>query len=161
MGWAEVLSKQQIGGTAIFRDVTNVQEAAVPLLTAGGSKLLSTVRQRGPVRHRRRAGESQPDYRRADHHDHARSTGQGHPHDDHRHAGNVQRDGGHIPDTGEALAPRIQREPLNATRMRGVIEFDSPNVPIFALGIRAVNNRAFTSIRALNLVRRKRQACHD
>src|ERR1019366_5991506 len=39
-GWAEVVSSQQIGGTAIFRDVTDVQEAAVPLLTSGGSKVV-------------------------------------------------------------------------------------------------------------------------
>src|SRR2546422_6871414 len=39
-GWAEVLSAQSIGGTAIFRDQTLRQEAAVPLLSSGGTRLL-------------------------------------------------------------------------------------------------------------------------
>ena len=38
-GWAEVVSSQSIGGTAIFRLDTAGQEAAVPLLTASGAKL--------------------------------------------------------------------------------------------------------------------------
>ena len=38
-GWAEVLSSQSIGGTTIFRFDTAGQEAAVPLLTSGGTSL--------------------------------------------------------------------------------------------------------------------------
>src|SRR5207248_10394493 len=39
-GWAEVLSGQSIAGTAIFRDQTLKQEAAVPLLSSGGTRLV-------------------------------------------------------------------------------------------------------------------------
>ncbi len=35
-----MVSSQQIGGTAIFLDTVHNQEAAVPLLTSGGTKLL-------------------------------------------------------------------------------------------------------------------------
>jgi hypothetical protein len=38
-GWAQVISSQKIGGTAIFRLDTAGQEAAVPLLTSGGLTL--------------------------------------------------------------------------------------------------------------------------
>lgn len=38
-GWAEVVSSQSIGGTAIFRLDASGQEAAVPLLTTGGAHL--------------------------------------------------------------------------------------------------------------------------
>jgi hypothetical protein len=38
-GWAQVTSSQSVGGTAIFRYDTSGQEAAVPLLTTGGTKL--------------------------------------------------------------------------------------------------------------------------
>ncbi len=38
-GWAQVTSSQSIGGTAIFRYDPWSQEAAVPLLTSGGTKL--------------------------------------------------------------------------------------------------------------------------
>ncbi len=38
-GWAQVTSSQSIGGTAIFRYDPSGQEAAVPLLTSGGTKL--------------------------------------------------------------------------------------------------------------------------
>ncbi len=38
-GWAQVTSSQSIGGTAIFRYDPSGQEAAVPLLTTGGTKL--------------------------------------------------------------------------------------------------------------------------
>ena len=39
-GWAEVVSAQAIGGTAIFRDQNLGQEAAVPLLFNAGARLL-------------------------------------------------------------------------------------------------------------------------
>ena len=39
-GWTEVLSAQSIGGTAIFRDQTLKQEAAVPMLSSGGTRLV-------------------------------------------------------------------------------------------------------------------------
>ena len=38
-GWAEVVSSQSIGGTAIFRAGYSGQEAAVPLLISGGARL--------------------------------------------------------------------------------------------------------------------------
>jgi hypothetical protein len=38
-GWAQVTSSQSIGGTAIFRADSSGQEAAVPLLTSGGTSL--------------------------------------------------------------------------------------------------------------------------
>ena len=38
-GWAQVTSNQSINGTAIFRYDPWSQEAAVPLLTSGGTKL--------------------------------------------------------------------------------------------------------------------------
>src|SRR4029434_6905735 len=39
-GWAEVISSQLVGGTAIFRDQTLAQEAAVPLLLTPSARLL-------------------------------------------------------------------------------------------------------------------------
>jgi hypothetical protein len=143
VGWAEVLSSQQIGGTAIFRDVTNTQEAAVPLLAAGGSKLYLPF-------------DSHFGFGVAMANSNVTTDAQ---------VTMIMRDeqGNVIPMTFDgstaitslALARHSHQQfgprPLNATTgIRGVIEFDSPSVPIFGLGIRAVNNQAFTSIRALN-----------
>jgi len=38
-GWAELVTQNAIGGTGIFSDLTLAQEAAVPLVSAGGTQL--------------------------------------------------------------------------------------------------------------------------
>ena len=137
-GWAEVLSGQSVGGTAIFHLQNSGQEAAVPLLSGGGRRVVLpydiapglvlgiALANTDPVRDatisvavRDEQGNAAaiPSVILLGHHQH----------------------------TSFVLAV-----PANgAIEQRGVVEFDSPTVDIFALGIRG-NNGTFTSIRALN-----------
>ncbi len=138
-GWAEVLSNQSIGGTAIFRETGSGQEAAVPLLTKGGMKLMlpfdsgsgfalgvalanPSVTQDATITYTLR-----------------------------------DQNGNAIPNNPpqSISLPRHQHTslvlPVNlngAAELKGVVEFDSPNGAVFVLGIRS-NNGAFTSVRAL------------
>ncbi|HEY2843023.1 MAG TPA: hypothetical protein VGJ09_05205 [Bryobacteraceae bacterium] len=147
-GWAEVLASQQIGGTAIFRQTQTNQEAAVPLLSSGSTKLLIPFDVGGAY---------------------ALGIGLANPSQDtdaqiiltmRTEQGDVVPMT--ITDTNNNFSPTavpslslakhshraILAKPLNSTgELRGVIELNT-NVPIDALGIR-FNGLAFTSIRAL------------
>ena len=138
-GWAEVLSSQSIGGTAIFRLEMSGQEAAVPLLTSGGKKLMlpfdsgSGFALGVALANTSLSQDATITYQLRD------------------------ENGNAIPNNppGIIVLPRHQHYsvvlPVNlngASELRGVVEFDSPSVPIFALGIRS-NSGAFTSVRAL------------
>ncbi len=145
-GWAQVSSSQQIAGTAIFSDTSqnHTQEAAVPLLSSGSTKLLLPFDVGGGF---------------------ALGIGIANP----SSSTDAQitltlrtEQGSTIPMTitdptavnsssgvSLTLAKRSHKAflaaPLNATgEVRGVVEIDS-SVPIFALGIR-YNGLAFTSI---------------
>jgi len=148
-GWAEVASTQQIAGTAIFRQTQTNQEAAVPLLSSGSTKLLIPFDVGGAM---------------------ALGIGLANPNpsiDAQITLTMRTEQGTTIPMTitdvnnnfsptavsSFSLAKRSHRailaKPLNSTgEVRGVIELNS-NVPIDALGIR-FNGLAFTSIRALS-----------
>jgi hypothetical protein len=137
-GWAEVLSAQQVGGTAIFRLQSSGQEASVPLLSAGGRKVVLPY-DAGPGLALGIA-LANPDPTR----DAAIAV--------------VVRDeqGTVISNRSSILVPHHQHTsfvlevpPTGAVRQRGVVEFDSPTVDIFALGIRN-SNGVFTSIHARN-----------
>ena len=150
-GWAEVVSKQQIGGTAIFRVTDQNQEAAVPLLTSGGSRVQIPFDTGGGFA----IGIALVNPSQA-------TTAQ---------ISMTMRDlqGNSIPMTitdtqgtfsstavsSLTLAPHSHRafnaRPLNgAGPVSGVIEFNSPGAPIYCLGVRSVGNQAFTSIQALD-----------
>jgi len=144
-GWAEVVSSQQIGGTAIFSETRSHQEAAVPLLSTGSIRLLIPFDVGGPF---------------------ALGIGLANPSlDTDAQISLIMRteQGNTIPMTvtdannnfssiavSSLLLPRhshraILAKPLNATgEVRGVIELNA-SVPIYALGIR-FNGFAFTSI---------------
>ena len=133
-GWAEVLSAQSIGGAAIFRDQTLKQEAAVPLLANGGTRLVlpfqggldlgvalanASLAQDASITRTLRNEQGQM----------ISSDSVSLPHRTH---------------TAFGLAnPSTRPEDK-----RGVVEFSS-GVEFFSLGIRG-NNGAFTSIRALS-----------
>jgi hypothetical protein len=144
-GWAEVVSGQQIGGTAIFTETKSHQEAAVPLLNTGSIKLLIPFDVGGPF---------------------ALGIGLANPSPDTDAQISLTmrtEQGNTIPLTitdgnnnfsatavSSLALPRhshraILAKPLSATgEVRGVIELNS-SVPIYALGIR-FNGLAFTSI---------------
>ncbi len=127
-GWAQVTSSQSIGGTAIFRADTLGQEAAVPLLTSGGTRL-EIPYQAGLTLGVALANPS------------ATQTA------------NItekvfDQNGNQLSSSAFALAPlsHIPQVLSNLTG-NGVVEYDS-TVTIYALGIRG-NNGAFTSVRAV------------
>jgi hypothetical protein len=148
-GWAQISSSQQIGGTAIFSYTPTSQEAAVPLLNAGGTRLLVpfdsgngyalgiaianpslTVPAQITLTMRTEQGTTIP-------------MTVVNP------SGNVAVSAGPLLTLGTGSHTAFVAAPLNATgETRGVVEFDS-SVPIYVLGIR-YNGQAFTSIRALN-----------
>jgi hypothetical protein len=137
-GWAEVLSDQSVGGTAIFRLQSSGQEAAVPLLSGGGRKVVLpfasgpglalgiALANTDPVRDATVTVAVRDEQGNAIAFPPAFLLGH------HQHTSFVLD----VPAGGTSV-------------QRGVVEFDSPTVDIFALGIRS-NNGAFTSIRALN-----------
>ena len=138
-GWAEVLSSQSIGGTAVFRLASSGQEAAVPLLTTGGTKLMlpfdvgSGFALGVALANPSLTQDATITYTLRD------ETGNPIPNN---------------PPQSISL-PRHQHTsfvlPVNlngAAELKGVVEFDSPNGAVFVLGIRA-NNGAFTSVRAV------------
>ena len=132
-GWAEIVSSQSIGGTAIFRLDTAGQEAAVPLLMSGGAKLeipfeLGNGLALG-------VALANP------------STTQ-----DATITETIRDENGNQLST-RTLTLKAHNHTafnppgLNTVTGRGVIEYDS-NVNLYALGIRA-NGGAFTSLRAV------------
>jgi hypothetical protein len=144
-GWAEVLSSQSVGGTAIF--ASGGQEAAVPFLTSGGAKLLLPFDVGGGLA----LGVALANNSLTQD-----ATVSFTVRDESNNTIVMQAvDAGGKPVAGTVSLPRHQHSvllfgspPTGVTGQRGVIEFDSPGVPIFVLGIRA-NNGAFTSMRAL------------
>jgi predicted secreted protein len=147
-GWAEVVSSQQIGGTAIFSETRSHQEAAVPLLNTGSIKLLIPFDVGGAM---------------------ALGIGLANPSlDADAQISLTMRteQGSTIPLTitdannkfsssavSSLTLPKhshraILARPLNAAgELRGIVELNS-NVPIYGLGIR-FNGLAFTSIDAV------------
>jgi hypothetical protein len=133
-GWAEVLSAQSIGGTAIFRDQTLRQEAAVPLLSSGGTRLLLPF-DRGLDLGVALANASLT-----------------------QDAGitrTLRNEQGQMISADSVSAPRRSHTAFVLTNpsarpedQRGVVEFTS-GVEFFSLGIRG-NSGVFTSIRALS-----------
>jgi hypothetical protein len=136
-GWAQVTSSQSIGGTAIFRYDPWGQEAAVPLLTSGGTELEIPYQVGNGL-----------------------SLGMALANPSATQTANITeviRD-----ENGNQLSRRtLTLAPLNHTAFNptipnnttggGVVEYDS-NVNIYALGIRAAlegNGLAFTSLRAV------------
>jgi hypothetical protein len=135
MGWAQVSSAQAIGGTAIFRSTATGQEAAVPLLNNGSTRLLFPFDNNsglttgialaapagsagGLLTLRNQQGQTisaEPPIS--------------------------------VPANGHAafLLPARSTQPQD---LRGVAEFTSSNAPIFGLGIRS-NQGAFTSVDAV------------
>jgi hypothetical protein len=132
-GWAEVVSSQSIGGTAIFRDQTLRQEAAVPLLTSGGTRLLLPF-DKGLDLGVALASSNQ-----------AQDAGI---------TRTLRNENGQLI-TSDAVflshhahtAFGLTNPSIRPEDQRGVVEFSS-SVEFFSLGIRG-NNGAFTSIRAL------------
>src|ERR1700722_2908393 len=139
-GWAEVISNQSVGGTAIFSYQASGQEAAVPMLTRGATRIVlpyevgtnnhalgvalantSTTQDAiitMTIRNEQGVVVTPPSVVTLLHHGHM--------------AFDLQ-----VPSNGAAI-------------QRGVVEFDS-NTEIFALGVRS-NGPAFTSIRSLSLL---------
>jgi len=148
-GWAEVVSTQQIAGTAIFRQTQTNQEAAVPLLSSGSTRLLIPFDVGGVMA--LGIGLANPS-----------------PGTDAQITLTMRTEQGTtvpmtITDVNNNFSPTavssislakrshraILAKPLDSTgEVRGVIELNA-NVPIYALGIR-FNGLAFTSIRALS-----------
>jgi hypothetical protein len=148
-GWAEVVSGQQIGGTAIFRVTDQNQEAAVPLLTSGGSTAQVPFDTGGGLA----IGIALVNP--------SQSTAAPLNMTMRDLQGNIlpmtitDTQGTFSPTAVSSLTlpPHTHRafnaKPLNATgQVSGVIQFDAPTTPIYALGVRSVNNQAFTSINA-------------
>ena len=135
-GWAEVLSAQSIGGTAIFRDQRQGQEAAVPLLTSGGTRLLLPFDKRPGMELGVAMANASP--------------GQ-----DASITRTLRNEQGVVISTDAlGLARRahasfgLSNPSARPEDQRGVVELSS-GVEFFSLGIRG-NSGAFTSIRALS-----------
>jgi len=147
-GWAELSSTRQIGGTAIFRQTQTNQEAAVPLLSSGSTKLLIPFDVGGAMA--LGIGLANPDPSNDAQITLTMRTEQGTTIP--MTITDVNNNFSPTAVTSFSLARRSHRailaKPLNSTgEVRGVIELNA-NVPIDALGIR-FNGLAFTSIRAL------------
>jgi hypothetical protein len=132
-GWAEVLSGQSIGGTAIFREQTLRQEAAVPLLASGGTRLVLPF-DRGLGLGVAMANSN--------------------PAQDAGITRTLRNEQGQLITSDAVFLSRhahtsfvLTNPSVRAEDQRGVVEFSS-SVEFFSLGIRG-NNGAFTSIRAL------------
>jgi hypothetical protein len=135
-GWAEVISMQSVGGTAIFRDQNLGQEAAVPLLLSAGGRLLLPFDTGGLSLGVALANPSQTQD--------ALVT-------------RILRNSQGLPITSDTVTVSrhghtsfVLSNPSNKPEdQRGVLEISSSSGQIFALGIRG-NNGAFTSIEALS-----------
>jgi hypothetical protein len=132
-GWAEVLSSQSISGTAIFRDQALAQEAAVPLLTSGGTRLLLPYDRSLDL---------------------GVALANASPSQDASITRILRNEQGQTISTDTVSAGRRSHtafvQGIGSARpedQRGVVEFSSP-IEFFSLGIRG-NNGAFTSVRAL------------
>jgi hypothetical protein len=136
-GWAEVTSSQAAGGTAIFRYDPSGQEAAVPLLTSGGTELEIPYQVGNGL-----------------------SLGVALANPSSSQTANItevirDEDGKQLSSRTLTLGPLNHMAfnptiPSNSTG-GGVAEYDS-NVSIYGLGIRAApegNGLAFTSVRAV------------
>jgi hypothetical protein len=136
VGWAEVVSSQAVGGTAIFG--SNGQEAAVGLLSSGRGTLVIPFDNSPGLA----LGIAivNPD-----------------PNQDATIEVTLRNESGAVISHEPAITVAHHSHtsfvlPVRSTKaadVRGTVEFDSPNANIFALGIRS-NGAAFTSIRALN-----------
>ena len=132
-GWAEVLSSQCVGGTAIYRMQSSGQEATAPMLSGGGRKLVMPF-----------------------------DSGQGltlgiaianiSAIDDTAISVTLRDEQGAIISNPAPIALARRQHTSFAlpvpAQQRGVVELNSANADIFAIGIRA-NNGALTYIRAL------------
>ena len=136
-GWAELSSPQLIDGTAIFRFDSSGQEAAVPLLSSGGRRLILPF-------------ESGPGLGLGIALANTSAT------EDTAISMTLRNEQGEVignpaPITlarRQHLSFVLAASPDSVLPPRGVVELESANADIFALGIRS-NNGAFTSIRAL------------
>jgi len=134
-GWAEVLSNQSLGGTAIF--ASGGQEAAVPLLATGGTRLMLPFDNSAGLA--LGVALANP------------STTQ-----DTTVSVTLRNENGVVISNEPAISlPHHTHTsfvlPVRSSRpedIRGVVELDSSGGAIFVLGVRS-NNGAFTSIRAL------------
>ena len=137
-GWAEVLSNQCVGGTAIYRMQSSGLEAAASLLSSGGRKIVLPF-------------DSGPGL--------ALSIGIANPNpfDDTTVSITLRNERGEVISNPApiALARRQHTSfgleiPSNgAVEQRGVVELNSTNTDIFAVGIRS-SSGYLTSIRALS-----------
>ena len=135
-GWAEVLSSQSLGGTAIF--ASGGQEAAVPLLSSGSARLVLPFDNSGSL---------------------ALGVALANPSatQDTTVSVTLRNENGVVISNEPSISlPRHSHTsfvlPVRSTNpqdLRGVVEFDSSNGNIYVLGIRG-NNGAFTSVRALS-----------
>jgi hypothetical protein len=133
--WAEVLSNQSLGGTAIFAN--GGQEAAVPLLSTGSIRLVLPFDNSAGL---------------------ALGVALANPSvtQDTTVSVTLRNENGVVISNEPAISlPRhshtsfvLSVRSTNPQDLRGVVEFDSPNGNIYVLGIRG-NNGAFTSVRAL------------
>jgi streptogramin lyase len=136
-GWAQVTSTQSVGGTAIFRYDPWNQEAAVPLLTSGGTKLEIPYQVGNGL-----------------------SLGVALANPSAAQAANItevirDQNGNQLSSRTLTLAPQNHTAfnpafPANTTG-GGVVEYDS-NTPLYGLGIRSApegSGLAFTSVRAV------------
>jgi hypothetical protein len=136
VGWALVTTSQSVGGTAIFRAVDSGQEAAVPLLAAGASKLLIPYDTSGGlalgIAFANPSATNDVTVTVTARNEQGRT---------------IASDRKVVPARGHSSL--VFSNPSGAPAdQRGVLELSAPST-IFALGIRANAQGAFTSIRAL------------
>ncbi len=132
-GWAEVLSGQSVGGTAVFQYQATGQEAAVPFLSSGGNRLVFPFDTTNNLA--LGIALANPSL----------NTGASVT------MTILDSQGNRLGSTSTIAIPshgHYAGNPVIPLNQRGTIEFDSPNVPIYGLGIR-FNAGAFTSIRGL------------
>ena len=137
-GWAEVLSNQCLGGTAMYRLQVSGQEAAASFLSRGGRKLVLPF-------------DSGPGLTLGI------AIANTSPSADTTVSVTLRNEQGEIISNPAPIALARRQHTLfelavpsnGAVMQRGVVEFNSANTDIFAVGIRT-NNGAITSIRALS-----------
>ncbi|HTM52040.1 MAG TPA: choice-of-anchor V domain-containing protein [Bryobacteraceae bacterium] len=139
-GWAELISSQAVSGTAVFRDQTLGQEAAVPLLVSGGSRLMLPFDTGGLALGVALANPS--------------------ANQDAVVTRTLRNGAGQVISTDSLTVAKhghtsflLSNSSTKPEDQRGVVEFSSPQ-PIYALGIRS-SGGAFTSIEALGQVEAK------
>jgi len=130
-GWAEVLSRQCVAGTVLFRQVGNGQEAAMPLLSAGSRKLMIPFDATLGI-----------------------ALANISPVDDTTVTVTLRNEQGDAIATQAPVSLPHRQHASFALAIpdgvqRGVVELNSTNTDIFAAGIRT-NNGAITYIRALS-----------